>query len=86
MVLGDSNITHIITGSDSKCDIGSTGRRFQHGYFGGDITCNNLTVNGTSTTLNVSTLEIEDTTIHCGHNNPADILDSAYFMEMYHLE
>jgi hypothetical protein len=50
---------------------------------GGILTCQGLTVNGTTTTVDSTTLEIADATIHTAHNNNADIIDSAYYME-YH--
>jgi hypothetical protein len=40
-----------------------------------------LTVNGTLTSINSSTIEIEDANIHLAKNNPADIVDIGFFGE-----
>jgi len=41
----------------------------------------NLTVNGTLTTVNSSTVEIEDAALLLGRNNPADALDSGFIAQ-----
>jgi hypothetical protein len=40
-----------------------------------------LTVNGTTTTVNTETLLVEDSMVTFGHNNPADLVDSGMLIE-----
>lgn len=73
MVLGQTDAT--------KLEVGSSGMTIQ---LKGDVVLDrDLTVNGTTTTVNTTQLEVEDSTIHAAHNNNADTIDSAYYME-YH--
>lgn len=45
----------------------------------GDITCSNITVNGTNTFLDTSTIRTEDSLIYLGSGNTADTIDLGFY-------
>lgn len=76
-----SNVTEWYTLTDNICALGRANKRFTNAWFSGTLTTGNLTVNGTTTTIDSTTLEVKDSTIHAAHGNPADVIDSSYYME-----
>lgn len=79
--IGGADLTSIVS-NGANCSLGTVALPFKDLIMSGDATIGgDLTINGTTTTVNTATLEIEDSTVHTAHNNPADTLDSAYFME-----
>lgn len=45
----------------------------------GDVTCNNLVVNGTSTTINTASITVDDPLIRLADNNAADSVDVGWY-------